>query len=123
MRSFRSSARAGIGKTRLALSIAHARRDAYRDGVWLIELAPVNDPALVVAEVARALGVSGKVDATVETVAAALAPRSLLLVLDNCEHVLDAVGDTDRCGVETRAASAPAGHQPGGPEGRIGAGL
>jgi len=81
----------GIGKTRLALSIAHARRDAYRDGVWLIELAPVNDPALVVAEVARALGASGRVDATVDTVAAALAPRSLLLVLDNCEHVLDAV--------------------------------
>jgi predicted ATPase/DNA-binding winged helix-turn-helix (wHTH) protein len=81
----------GIGKTRLALSVAHAVRNAYADGVWLVELAPINDPALVIAGVASVFGVSGRVDATPDTLAEALAARSLLLVLDNCEHVLDAV--------------------------------
>ena len=81
----------GIGKTRLALSVAHARRSAYPDGVWLVELAPVNDPAMVVPEVARVFGMSGPVDATADNLAGTLAARNLLLVLDNCEHVLDAV--------------------------------
>ena len=82
----------GIGKTRLALAVAHARRGAYRDGVWLAELASLSDPALVLAEVARVLGLQpGEGRANADTITAMLAGREVLLVLDNCEHLLDAV--------------------------------
>jgi predicted ATPase len=63
----------------------------YPDGVWLVELAALADPALVPQAVAAAVGVReepGRPLAT--TLAAALAPKRLLLVLDNCEHLLDA---------------------------------
>ena len=86
----------GVGKTRLALAAAAAARPAYPDGVWLVELAALADPALVPAAVAAAVGVReapGRPPAG--TLADALRPRCLLLVLDNCEHVLDA-GPGDR---------------------------
>jgi predicted ATPase/DNA-binding winged helix-turn-helix (wHTH) protein len=81
----------GIGKTRLAVAVAQRLLSRYADGVWLIELAPLADPALVPAAVAAALGLkfpTGEV--TAERVAQALAAKQLLLVLDNCEHVIGA---------------------------------
>jgi predicted ATPase len=81
----------GCGKTRLALEVARALLDRYPDGVWLVELAPLADPALVPHRVAAAVGVretSGQ--STVDALAARLRPRRLLLLLDNCEHLLDA---------------------------------
>ena len=79
----------GVGKTRLALELARAVEPSYPDGAALVELAAVVDPGLVPDAVAAALDVralSGQnlVDAIVEF----LAPRSLLLVIDNCEHLL-----------------------------------
>jgi non-specific serine/threonine protein kinase len=81
----------GVGKTRLALEAAGALRPAYPDGVWLAELAALADPALVPQAVATAVGVReepGRPPAA--TLADALRPRRLLLVLDNCEHLLEA---------------------------------
>ena len=80
----------GVGKSRLAQTAAHALRDAFADGVWMIELAPVTDPAVVPAVVAHALGVAlrGTTGAEAELVDA-LRSRALLLVLDNCEHLVE----------------------------------
>ncbi len=81
----------GLGKTRLAQAAAHTLRDSYTDGAWLVELAPVSDPALLPAAVAQALGFTlpGKKSAQDEVIDA-LQNRTLLLVLDNCEHVVAA---------------------------------
>ena len=84
----------GVGKTRLATEVARGLADQFPDGVWLIELGAVADPARVPAELMSALGVSQDPgQSPVERLAEALAPRRLLLVLDNCEHVLPAVAD------------------------------
>ena len=81
----------GSGKTRLALRVAEGLREAYTGGVWLVELAPLLDPALVPQGIAAALGVHEQPErALAETLEEYLGPRSLLLVLDNCEHVLEA---------------------------------
>lgn len=86
---------AGIGKTTVALRVAELLLQHYRDGVWTIDLATVDDPAQVVAQWIQTL----ELDAGVT----ALLPRHALLVLDNCEHVLD------RCRtlVEDLLATAP----------------
>ena len=79
----------GIGKTRLALQLAAEVIDAYRDGVWLVELGPVSDPLLVPSSVAQVFGVRAA-KSLVDALCAHLRQRQLLLILDNCEHVLDA---------------------------------
>jgi predicted ATPase len=81
----------GCGKTRLALRVAALAEAGFGDGARLVELAPVTDPALVPASVAQALGVSER-DAPTPAAGLVreLAGRELLVVLDNCEHVLDA---------------------------------
>ncbi|HUU34347.1 MAG TPA: winged helix-turn-helix domain-containing protein, partial [Vicinamibacterales bacterium] len=81
----------GIGKTRLATAAAHAASSGFPDGVWLVELAPVGEPALVQGTVARTLGVPLDADASAPQLAQRIADRQLLLVLDNCEHLLDGV--------------------------------
>lgn len=84
----------GCGKTRLAQQVAADRLDAYPDGVWLVELAPIADAALVPAAVATALSVKEESFRTLtETVVDHLGAKSALLVLDNCEHVLAAAAD------------------------------
>ena len=84
----------GCGKTRLALRVAALAADGFGDGARLVELASLTDPALVPASVAEALGVSERDAANPMTgVVRALADRELLIVLDNCEHVL---GSTSR---------------------------
>jgi predicted ATPase/DNA-binding SARP family transcriptional activator len=81
----------GIGKTRLGLEIARQQLPGHADGVWVAGLAPLSDPSLVPVTVAVALGLtlSAGVESP-ERVAAALGAKRLLLVLDNCEHVIDA---------------------------------
>jgi predicted ATPase/class 3 adenylate cyclase len=84
----------GVGKTRLAMQVAAEVLGEFPDGVWLVELAPVGDPAAVADAVATLLGINPQVGVTVaEAVAQALSGRRLLVVLDNCEHVLDAAGE------------------------------
>ena len=81
----------GVGKTRLALELALHQVDAFADGVWLVELASLADPALLPQTVATALGVRERSgEALPDTLAEALRARRLLLVLDNCEHLVDA---------------------------------
>src|SRR5579884_1260938 len=81
----------GCGKTRLALQVAADRVEEYADGVWLVELAAIADLGLVPQTVAVALGVSEEPNRPLgETLANYLRPKSLLLVLDNCEHLLTA---------------------------------
>jgi predicted ATPase/DNA-binding winged helix-turn-helix (wHTH) protein len=79
----------GVGKTRLAIEAGRSLLDAYADGVWLAELAPLNDAQLVTSIVAEVLRVGlGAPSAALETMAAALKTRQLLLIIDNCEHVI-----------------------------------
>jgi predicted ATPase/class 3 adenylate cyclase len=81
----------GTGKTRLALQAAADVLPAYPDGVWLVELAALADPALVPQTVAQAVGVrEAPGRPLVATLVDALQLKRLLLVLDNCEHLLDA---------------------------------
>ena len=81
----------GSGKTRLAGEVARQVAGRFADGVWLVELAQVQDPGQVPAAVAVALGVLEQPGAPIAgTLARVLARQQLLLVLDNCEHVLDA---------------------------------
>jgi predicted ATPase/DNA-binding CsgD family transcriptional regulator len=81
----------GAGKTRLAGQVARQVAGRFIDGAWLAELAPVRDPAQIEAAVAAALGIPEQpgVPAT-EALGRALAGQQLLLVLDNCEHVVSA---------------------------------
>jgi predicted ATPase/DNA-binding winged helix-turn-helix (wHTH) protein len=79
----------GIGKTRLAIEAGHRTVSRYRDGVWLVDLAPLSDPALVPAAVAAVLGLPLRTPSA-EAIANAAAQKQLLLILDNCEHVIDA---------------------------------
>jgi predicted ATPase len=84
----------GVGKTRLALEVAAHLVDEFPDGVWVFELAAVTDPAAVPDAVAAVLGITQQPGKTVsESIAATLEGRVRLLVLDNCEHVLDAAAD------------------------------
>jgi predicted ATPase/class 3 adenylate cyclase len=82
----------GVGKTRLALQVGAEVLDQYPDGVWLIDFAPINDPELVSSVIAQEIGmpqVEGRrID---ESIAPWLRRKKLLLILDNCEHVLEAV--------------------------------
>lgn len=81
----------GIGKTRFALQAAAEVVDAYRDGVWLTELASIRDPALVPTTLAHVLGVQERAGTPpIELLRAYLKSRQVLLILDNCEHLLGA---------------------------------
>jgi predicted ATPase/DNA-binding CsgD family transcriptional regulator len=89
---------AGVGKTRLALRVAAGLERAFAGGVWLVELAGLRDGALVAHTVAQALGMAGDLgQEPLAPLAEFLKDRQSLLVLDNCEHVVDscaAVADT-----------------------------
>ena len=81
----------GCGKTRLALEVATNLVEEYSDGVWLVELASLSDPGLVPQEIASALDVSEQPDRSIsDTLLDYLRSKQLLLILDNCEHVIEA---------------------------------
>jgi predicted ATPase/DNA-binding SARP family transcriptional activator len=87
----------GIGKTRLALQLAAKMHDNYPDGTWLVELAAFNDPNATGHAVADVFGITQQAGKTIEqSVAHSLAGRSLLLILDNCEHLIDAIAGLAR---------------------------
>jgi predicted ATPase/DNA-binding CsgD family transcriptional regulator len=84
----------GAGKTRLALAAAERLLDQYEDGVFLVELADVNDPQLVGSTLAATLGVRERADiGAAASLAEAIGASRVLVVLDNCEQVVDACGD------------------------------
>jgi predicted ATPase/class 3 adenylate cyclase len=80
----------GLGKTRLALAIGTSVMDAYPDGVWFVDLQMIRDDALVASEAARVLGVREEPGRPlVQTLTAHVRTRKLMLILDNCEQVVD----------------------------------
>jgi predicted ATPase/DNA-binding SARP family transcriptional activator/DNA-binding CsgD family transcriptional regulator len=82
----------GSGKTRLALEAAADLIGAYQDGVWLVDLSPLSEPGLLVQEVAGVLGMQERPgEPLLDKLVDALRSRQTLLVLDNCEHLVDAV--------------------------------
>jgi non-specific serine/threonine protein kinase len=84
----------GVGKTRLALEVAASVADEYADGAWLVELASLADSNLVPATMATALGIREQPGRPLmTTLLDGLRTCSLLLILDNCEHLLHACGD------------------------------
>ncbi len=87
----------GVGKTRLASEVARRVSGRFADGVWLVELAQVTDTALIAPAVATALGIARAGDQpTAASIGTTLTRRQLLLVLDNCEHVLGAAAELCR---------------------------
>ena len=95
----------GVGKTRVALHVARRMLDAHADGVWLVEFASLTEPELVIPRIARALGfgIPSKAE-PLSVLAARLKRQNMLLVLDECEHLIDAAA---------RVAEALLGQCPG----------
>jgi predicted ATPase/class 3 adenylate cyclase len=84
----------GLGKTRLSLQVASETLHAYPDGAWFIDLTAVRDAALVVGETARALDIAEEPGRPwLDTLCAQLRHRRTILVFDNCEHLIEPVGD------------------------------
>lgn len=91
---------AGSGKTRVAIGVARAVADQFVDGVWFVDLTAVSDPALVVDVIISTIGFAASAGATpIEDLRNYLQTRRLLLVLDNCEHVLPGVERVVRLGL------------------------
>ncbi|MGO8959344.1 MAG: adenylate/guanylate cyclase domain-containing protein [Streptosporangiaceae bacterium] len=85
----------GSGKTRLSLQVAAELLDGSGDGVWLVELAAVTDEGAVAPAICRALGIPTQPGRAIpETLLDALAPQDVLIVLDNCEHLIGACAKT-----------------------------
>jgi class 3 adenylate cyclase len=81
----------GVGKTRLAVQVAAELAHQFGDGVWYVDLAPITHPAVVPVTVARALGLPDQPGrSTMDTLRRFVRDRQMLVVLDNCEHLLDA---------------------------------
>ncbi|WP_433592469.1 ATP-binding protein [Nocardia sp. CA-145437] len=95
----------GAGKSRLALEVALARSDDFVDGCWLVELASITDPALVPHAIAGAVGVpEHRRRSLTDSLAVRLEASAALIVLDNCEHVVESVANVvtellGRCGL------------------------
>ncbi|MCW8277253.1 helix-turn-helix transcriptional regulator [Pseudomonas sp. PCH199] len=81
----------GIGKTTVALSVAEQSIGRYRDGIRLLDLAPINDPSMITAHLATLLDLSLHDAEPMSGLAAFLRNRQMLLVIDNCEHLIDAI--------------------------------
>lgn len=87
----------GIGKTRIAQAVAYELRERWPDGAWIVELAPLSQPDSLAGALAQVLGVDPQMaEVTVDMLARVLALQSILLVLDNCDHLLDEVGELVR---------------------------
>src|SRR5260370_4396522 len=80
----------GIGKPTVALAVAERMIADYEHGVWLVDLSPLNDLRLVPSAVATVLGLEVRTDNPLPGLVAGLRDKRMLLLLDNCEHVIDA---------------------------------
>jgi predicted ATPase/DNA-binding winged helix-turn-helix (wHTH) protein len=81
----------GIGKTTVALRVAEQMIGRYRDGILLLDLAPINKPSMIAAHLASLLELSLHDDDPIRGLATFLRDRQMLLVIDNCEHLIDAI--------------------------------
>ncbi len=80
----------GVGKTRLALEVGSQSVHDFADGVWLVELAPVSDPELITGMIAAVLGIELGHAQPLKALVQGISRRNVLLILDNCEHLIDA---------------------------------
>lgn len=96
----------GIGKTTVALEVARSVAEAFQHGAWLVDLAPLTDPALVAGAIAAVLGLTVHSADTNPALIAYLRDKRLVIVVDNCEHVIDAAAEV----AERIVATAPAVH-------------
>ncbi|MBI3224287.1 MAG: LuxR family transcriptional regulator [Mycolicibacterium cosmeticum] len=102
----------GIGKTRLAIQLAIQSASEFSDGSWYVDLAPITDPGVMPITVLRALGLSDQPGRpTMDTLTRFVADRHILIVLDNCEHLLDAAAELvstllSRCAMLTLLATS-----------------
>ena len=104
----------GVGKTRLALAVATDVTDRYADGAWYVDLVPVTDPAMVGAAVASAFGFGEQLGRSpTDTVVAKFAGAEALVVLDNCEHLVDGRDGLRRTVAHRLPDDDRPGHQPG----------
>ncbi len=99
----------GIGKTTVAVSVGHALLDRFEGAVHFIDLGALNDPSLITGTVAHTLGVQVNSDDAIPSLVDVLRDRRLLLILDNCEHVIEAVSALG----ESVFMEAPLVHIPG----------
>lgn len=84
----------GLGKTRLSLQVAAEVIHQYPDGAWFLDLAPISDPALVISEAAQVLGVREEPERPlIQSICAHLKPSRVLLIFDNCEHLIKPCAD------------------------------
>ena len=81
----------GIGKTTVALRVAEQLIGRYRDGILLLDLAPINKPSMIAPHLASLLELSLHDDEPIRGIATFLRDRQMLLVIDNCEHLIDAI--------------------------------
>ena len=103
----------GVGKTRLVLRVAAEVAGQFADGVVFVDLVQVNDPSMVAAAIAEACGVPERHGTSVEAaLTASLSRRRVLLVVDNCEHLLDGVRDCLDALLAALSRRAGAGHEP-----------
>ena len=87
----------GCGKTRLAIQVAGDVVDSFRDGVWWVDFAPLTDASLISQTIARRLGIPEATNVPISvSLVNYLRPRNMLLVLDNCEHLVDAIAQLAR---------------------------
>ena len=96
----------GIGKTTVALAVAETLIDAYRDGVWLVDLSPLEDAALVASAIATVVGITADSPNVLATLCEYLRDRQTLIVLDSCEHL---VSEAAHCAAAL-LATAPSLH-------------
>jgi predicted ATPase/DNA-binding winged helix-turn-helix (wHTH) protein len=95
----------GIGKTRLAIEVATRLLPAYSDGVWMVELSKIGKPEFVAAEIAALFDPAAPMDREpMETIASALDGKRVLILLDNCEHLIEAAADVAQA-IATHAPS------------------
>ncbi len=84
----------GVGKTRLALAVASQMSDEFKDGRWLVELAPLGDPEIIPTAISSIFGVRADQNRSLRTALLDyLREKQLLLILDNCEHLIDACAE------------------------------
>ncbi|TCA18544.1 adenylate/guanylate cyclase domain-containing protein [Rhizobium leguminosarum bv. viciae] len=86
----------GAGKTRLAVEVGYQTLDSYPDGVWFVELGPLDDPRLVAEEICSVIGLPVMGKSATESVVGFLREKRALLILDNCEHLIDAAAEVSQ---------------------------
>ena len=86
----------GSGKTRLAVHLARQSLDSYPDGIWYVELADIDDSSLIPTEIAQTIGIKSDNNDVIDTLITALTNERCLIILDNCEHLVEATAVVTR---------------------------